>query len=181
MLSLFLSFLYCPPPFRGKKRGRWKFQFLMFFSVVYFCAAPKVGDHFLDMYRYSLMRAIKVQFTDRRLDTGQPGARELARWVKLDTVLMGVNLDEKSLDDPELEPMTDEEVAKLSKSSKNLKRTISFNCGGKQLSCGCGSGAPRKHRRKQSQEHDDHDEVVQPKETVSSPKELSPEAESLPV
>jgi Lipase (class 3) len=140
---------------------------------------PKVGDHFLDMYRSSLMRAIKMQFTERRLETGQPGARELSRFVNLDKVLMGVNLDEYSLEDPDLEPMTNEEAAKLSKSSRKMSRTISFNCGGKQMSCGCG-GAPQKRFKKHagaSHADHDHDEVVQPlpKETVSSPKELSPE------
>jgi hypothetical protein len=139
---------------------------------------PKVGDHFLDMYRSSFMRAIKVQFTERRLETGQPGASELARFVDLSKVLMGTNLDVDSLNNPELEPMTDEEVAKLSKSSQKLNRAISFNCGGKQMTCGCG-GAPRKHHHRKhaaQAEHDDHDEVVQPqKQTLSSPKEVSPE------
>lgn len=134
------------------------------------------------MYRSSFMRAIKVQFTERRLETGQPGARELARWVDLNKVLMGVNMEENSLDDPDLMPITDEEVAKMSKSAKNLKRAISFNCGGKQMSCGCGGGAAKKHHKHRHQADHDHDEVVQPKLTVSSPKELSPEvAGSLPL
>ncbi|KAL4541920.1 hypothetical protein Ndes2526B_g06415 [Nannochloris sp. 'desiccata'] len=144
---------------------------------------PKVGDHFLDMYRSSFMRAIKMQFTERRLDTGQPGASELARFVDLGKVLMGANLDVRSLEDPELKPITDEEVAKSTASSKTLNRAISFNCGGKQMTCGCG-GQPKKHHKKHVHHADhDHDEVVQPpKETASSPKELSPEtAGSLPV
>ncbi len=137
---------------------------------------PKVGDHFLDMYRSSLMRAIKMQFTERRLETGQPGASDLARFVDLGKVLMGANLDLMSLEDPDLDPITDEEVAKLSKSSKKLNRAISFNCGGKQMTCGCGGPGKQHHKRNAAQADHDHDEVVQPpKPTVSSPKEVSPE------
>jgi hypothetical protein len=145
---------------------------------------PKVGDHFLDMYRSSLMRIIKMQFTERRLDSGQPGASELARFVDLSKVLMGANLDLRSLEDPELNPITDEEVAKSNATSKMLDRSISFNCGGKQMSCGC-SGQPKKHHTKHARHADhDHDEVVQPpkEKTASSSKEVSPETDgSLPV
>jgi len=145
---------------------------------------PQVSDHFLDMYRASLMRIIKMQFTERRLETGQPGASELASFVDLGKALMGANLEVNSLEDPELNPITDEEVAKsITSPKRGVSRSLSFSCGGEQKSCGC-SGQPKKQGKKPAHhaEHD-HDEVVQPpKETASDSKEVSPEtAGSLPV
>ena len=138
------------------------FTHLFSFSFV----GPVVSDHFLDKYRLSFMRGIKVQFTERRLETGQPGARELDRWVNLNTTLLGVHLSPEELDDPALEPMTDEEVAKRTR-SMSKKSGVSFNCGAvsNKMTCGCGA-VSRKRKKKHGvdsdddTDDDDHDEVV---------------------
>lgn len=130
---------------------------------------PKPSDHYTDQYRASMMAGIKAQFTSRRLETGQPGAAELARWVDLTKALVGVNLTEEALLDPELTPTTLEEVKRLEdlsmrKSSRGSRR--SFGCGGSSsggggdgaFSCGGGCG-PMSRRRRQMD--DDADEAVE--------------------
>lgn len=130
--------------------------------------APKVGDHMLDQYRTSFMRIIKMQFTEKRLENGLPGARQLARWMNLNDALMGVNMSESELDDPRLEPMTREDAYKLSQSINTRKKSFSMSCGGQHVSCGCGKKRKGDGGAVEDEEEEDHDEVIQPQDSTAS-------------
>ena len=148
--SLFSASLVCVLKF--------KFGFLLFFPL----AAPKVNDHMLDQYRTSCMRIIKMQFTEKRLQTGQPGAAHLAKFMNLNEVLMGVNMSEKELCDPRLEPMTREEAVKFSTTTKTTKKSFSMNCGGEAVACGW---CTKKRGKDSYEDEEDHEEVIQPQES----------------
>ena len=118
----------------------------------------------LDQYRTSFIRIIKMQFTEKRLGTGQPGAAHLAKFMDLNEVLMAVNMSEKDLCDPRLEPMTREEAFKMSRITRTKNKSFSLNCGGRQMSC-AGCGEKKKGRNADVEEEEDHDEVIQPQES----------------
>ncbi len=76
-------------------------------------AAPRFGDHLVKMYRLCLMRAIKLQFTIGLLAMGYSGACELARKIDLNKALIGINMSENELSQPELQPVILENIEKV--------------------------------------------------------------------
>ena len=63
-------------------------------------------------YRLSIMRAIKLQVSKWKGEKGEE-ARELARDLDLNKVLLAVHMGEEELQDPSLEPMILEQVQKM--------------------------------------------------------------------
>ena len=69
-------------------------------------------------YRLSLMRAIKMQVSRWKGEEGDE-ARELAQGIDLNKALLGVHLSESELENPDLAPMTLEQVQKNTESRKS--------------------------------------------------------------
>ena len=93
------------------------------FNISSLChAAPKVGDHMIRTYRMSIELSIKLQFTNKRLETGQPGATELACTLNLNKALLAINMTESELIDSKLMPMAIEDVEKV---EKEMARKVS--------------------------------------------------------
>lgn len=126
-------------------------------QIINHAAAGEVKDHYLEAYRASIIQVIHSQFTQRQLRNGKPGASALAREVDLNMALMAVNMELESLEDPTLEPTTQEEHRRIMK--KTVKRQRSFTCGPSSTGCGCGGGG---RRRQSGSEHaeDHHDERI---------------------
>lgn len=82
--------------------------------------APKVADHMIATYRLSLMRSIKMQVSRWKGEEGEE-ARELARGVDLNKALLGVHLSEKELENPDLVPVTLEQVQKMEQVQKRME------------------------------------------------------------
>jgi hypothetical protein len=68
-------------------------------------------------YRLSFMRAIKMQVASWKGEEAAE-ARELARGIDLNKVLWGVHLSEEDLENPNLEPMTLEQLQKMMETKK---------------------------------------------------------------
>lgn len=71
-------------------------------------------------YRLSLMRSIKMQVSRWKGEEGEE-ARELARGVDLNKALLGVHLSEKELENPDLVPVTLEQVQKMEQVQKRME------------------------------------------------------------
>ena len=82
-----------------------------------------------------MMRIIRSQFTSRRLRGGSAGAAALAKALDLNVALLASNMDLEALQDPESEPITEEEEERRRAKREGLQKTRSTGA-----MCGCGSG-----------------------------------------
>jgi hypothetical protein len=91
-------------------------------------STPEIKDHMLESYRRAWMVSIKQQFGPRSVtsltQSGRSGASTLASEVALNLALMGSNMDIQSLESFDVQPLTEEDIAKLREREEKMRRSV---------------------------------------------------------
>lgn len=91
-------------------------------------STPEIKDHMLESYRRAWMVSIKQQFgpisVTSLTQSGRSGASTLASEVALNLALMGSNMDIQSLESFDVQPLTEEDIAKLREREEKMRRSV---------------------------------------------------------